>query len=284
MKCILPSMVLLASVLMVSGCSQSQNDDPVLESPYLGQTPPGLIPKSFVPSEPSSEHRDSGVFFTPDMKEIYFKRRRFADGKWFLIVLKHANEQWQESVVGPRVGRPKFSADGKTMHLGDQYMERTDTGWSEIKSLGPLFEGFQIMTLVSSLNGTYYFDEGPKTGPLFYSRLIDGKHEHPKAVNIDFGDWTAHPYVAPDESYLMWDMEREDGYGETDLYISFRLEDGSWGAAVNMGDTINTSAYESGAYVTPDGKYFFFDRYVNEENAGIYWVDSAIIENLRPKP
>ena len=54
------------------------------------------------------------------------------------------------------------------------------------------------------------------------------------------GEWKAHPFIAPDESYLIWDDEREGGYGDNDLYISFRQQDGSWGAAINLGDKINT--------------------------------------------
>lgn len=276
--------LILLSAATLSSVSQTPEEVPASKDPYLGQNPPGITPVVFTPSIPSTDHRDSGVFYTPDMSELYFKRREFKDGKWSLIVLKYENDRWHESVMGPRVGRPIIAPDGKTMHLGKHYMERTEAGWSEVKSLGPFFEDFQIMTLTSSLNGTYYFDEGPKSGPLHYSRFIDGEHEPPTPVNIDFGHWTAHPFVAPDESYLMWDMEREDGHGETDIYISFRQEDGSWGPSLNMGDTINTSAYEGGAYVTPDGKYFFFNRYVTEENAGIYWVSTDVIESLRPDP
>ena len=49
------------------------------------------------------------------------------------VVIQYKDNQWQESVISPRVGQPFISPDGKTMHLGRRYMERTDTGWSEIK-------------------------------------------------------------------------------------------------------------------------------------------------------
>jgi hypothetical protein len=81
----------------------------------------------------------------------------------------------------------------------------------------------------------------------------------------------------------MWDSEKDTGFGNNDLYISFRQRDGSWGSAINLGAKINTGAEEGGAYVTPDGKYLFFNRYINEKNAGIYWVNAQIIETLRPK-
>jgi hypothetical protein len=277
-------MVLIVAALTMSSKSYGHDKTPVLEGPYVGQKPPGSIPKIFAPRGRSTEHRDGAGFFMPDMQEYYFTRRDINSGKWTLVVFKSENNQWRESAVGPRVGRPIITPDGKTMHLGKHYMERTATGWSEVKSLGPLFKDFRIMRLMSSSNGTYYFDEATESGPIRYSRLIDGKHEKPEAVDIDFGDWNAHPFIAPDESYLLWDDQRESGYGKADLYISYRQKDGTWGASINLGNTINTSASEGGPYVSPDGKYLFFSRYISEENAGPYWVDAQIIETLRPKP
>jgi hypothetical protein len=275
--------VLLLCTLTMSIKSYGDDKSSVLEGPYVGQKPPGLTPKVFAPSDRSIEHRDHSGFFTPDMKEFYFTRRNNKDRKWSLVVFKSKGNQWRESLVGPRVGRPIFTPDGKTMHLGKHYKQRTEAGWSEMKSLGPIFEDFRIMRLMSSATGTYYFDDATESGPIRYSRLIDGKHEKPKAVNIDFGDWNAHPFIAPDESYLIWDEQGENGNGGADLFISFRQQDGSWGAAINLGDTINTSANEGGATVTPDGKYLFFNRFISNENAGMYWVDAQIIETLRSK-
>jgi hypothetical protein len=221
------------------------------------------------------------------MKEFYFTRRSSKDGKWSLVVYKSENNRWHESVVGPRVGRPILSPDGKTMHLGKNYMQRTKTGWSEVKSLGAMFdrEDWRIMRLSASAKGTYVFDDAKSNDVIRISRLKDGKREEPKLLgkDINTGKWTAHPFIAPDESYLIWDSERVNGYGESDLYISFRQQDGSWGTAINMGDKINTSGGERGGYVTPDGKYFFFNRPISKNNSGIHWVDAQIIETLRPK-
>lgn len=245
---------LLLSVLAMSSKNYGHDKPPVLEGPYLGQKPPGSIPKVFAPSVLSTEHRDGSGFFTPDMKEFYFTRKSSKDGKWSLVVFKSEDNRWRESVMGPRVGRPIITPDGNTMLLGKHYMERTKTGWSEVKSLGPLFKDFRIMRLMSSSNGTYYFDEASESGPIRYSRLINGKREKPKALDIEFGNWNAHPFIAPDESYLIWDADSENG--DSDVFISFRQKDGSWGAAINLGDTINTSASEMAPYVSPDGKYF----------------------------
>ncbi|MEW5250565.1 TolB-like translocation protein [Microbulbifer sp. 2201CG32-9] len=103
---------------------------------------------------------------------------------------------------------------------------------------------------------------------------------------INNGAYTAHPFIAADDSYLIWDSERDDGYGGKDLYISFKQADGSWSTSFNLGNTINTAATETGAYVSPDGKYLFFNRTPGKvSNEGdIFWVDAQVVESFRPYP
>ncbi|MCO7224402.1 hypothetical protein [Pleionea sp. CnH1-48] len=277
------AIILLSSI---TGFAQKSvnNDYPVLKGPYIGQKPPGLTPKIFAPGIPSKEYRDWGGYFSPDMKEYYVTRRHHKTGKSTKIVFKYENGRWHESVVdwGGFV-----STDGKVMYSRNQYRERTGDGWSEPKSLGPLFEDFRIMRLTASAKGTYVFDEVGTNGDgmLRYSRLINGKRETPKPFNkeINTGKWTAHPFIAPDESYIIWDSERDGGYGDSDMYISFRQPDGSWGAAVNFGEKINTEGEDGGGYVTPDGKYLFYCRRCTPPNYEIMWVDAKFIDTLRAK-
>ncbi|UII79543.1 alpha/beta hydrolase [Flagellimonas sp. CMM7] len=234
----------------------SQLNKTKVESLYLGQKPSGVTAIPFAPGIVNTEHRELSGFFSPDLKEFYFNRNGGSYEKHALVVFKNIDNQWTESYVMPRIGRPVFSPDGKTMHLGEKYMVRTETGWSEVKSLGSYFEDIRIMRLTSSSKGTFVFDEvGSEDGDgvIRYSRLINGKREAPKPLSkeINTGKFNAHPFIAPDESYIIWDGERESGYGDSDLYISFRQKDGSWGEAINLGSGINTEAWESTAFVTP---------------------------------
>jgi hypothetical protein len=273
---------LLLYVIAMSGKSYAYDKPTVLEGPYLGQKTPGLTPEVFAPGVVSTEHRDGSGFFAPDMKAFYFTRKDNSSGKWSLVTFKSDNNQWRESGMEPRVGRPIFSPDGQTMHLGNKYKERTKTGWSAIKSLGSPYEAIHIMRLVSSTKGTYFFDEGTRDGKgvLRYAKLVNGKREAPKPLSkaINTGTWNAHPFIAADESYILWDGERDSGFGDNDIYISFKQQDGTWGAAINLGDKINTDVQENGPYVSPDGKYLFFNR-----NGDLYWLDAQIIETLRAK-
>ncbi|MFD2166652.1 hypothetical protein ACFSJY_10280 [Thalassotalea euphylliae] len=289
---------LVLGMLIVSNVALAETPDyqtkPLrLSGPYLGQKLPGDTPVVFAPGYVSREHRDNSGFFSPDLKTFYFTRKYKNSDKWSLVSFKVTENIWHESVVMERIGRPLISPDGQTMHLGNKYMtlngEAAEPEWSTVKSLGKDFEQFRVMRLTSSLDGLYVLDEvGPGgTGLLRYSELVDGKRQTPKPFGkeINTGQWNAHPFLAADGSYLIWDGERESGQGDGDLYISFRLPNGKWSEALNMGDSINTEASESGAYVTPDGKYLFFNRNMNHpqnyDNIDIFWVSAKIINKLR---
>ena len=287
MKSVYPSMLLLLSALVMSSVSHAGDQPPVLEGPYLGQKTPGLTPEVFAPGIISTKGWEYGVVFAPDMKEVYFIRK--VDGetepKQEFVVFENKNNRWHERVISPRVGTPTFSPDGKTMHLGRSYKERTASGWSEKKRLGPDFEDIRIMRMTSSAKGSYVLDEAEDNSVLRYSRLVDGRREAPKPLPkvINTGKYNAHPFIAPDESYLIWDGQRGSEVRNADIFISFRQPDGSWGEAIKMGDTINTGASEFAASVTPDGKYLFFNRKMGPGNPDTFWVDAQVIEALRPK-
>jgi hypothetical protein len=285
MKYILPSMLFLVSTLMLSSNSYSQDEFPVLEGPYMGQKPPGILAEPFAPGIISKKGWELEGVFAPGMKEFYFTTNR---KKSTIIGFRQENNIWTKYLEVPRKGETVFSPDGKRWHMAKDYKDRIGDGWSELKSLGPMFDrkDWGIMRLSASAIGTYVFDDYKSNDMIRISRFKDGKRQAPKVMGpeINTGKWTAHPFIAPDESYLIWDSERAGGYGDTDLYISFRQKDGSWGPATNMGDKVNSDKADFFASVTPDGKYILFNRGMDDKgNIDIYWVDAGIIDILRAK-
>ncbi|GHF11610.1 hypothetical protein GCM10017044_01760 [Kordiimonas sediminis] len=270
--------------------SQADGSESKVAGPYLGQQPPGLIPEVFAPGLVSTNGWEYGGTFSPDMQEFYFlaQNEKYSDSSF--ILFKREGETWQETRISARKGQPFIAPDGKTLHLGRRYMERTDAGWSDVKQLDAPFSDILIMRMTASANGTYYFDTYDKdneSAPIRYSRVIDGKYETPKPLSaeINTGTYLSHPFIAPDESYILWDAKRDDGQGNSDIYVSFRKQNGAWGKAINLGDAINTDAWEASASVTPDGKYLFFSRNVGSdsyENVDIFWVDAQVLYDLRP--
>ncbi|NAS30681.1 hypothetical protein GTQ40_06835 [Flavobacteriaceae bacterium R38] len=278
----------LVFVLLLNACNtkkQQVNDPdfPRLENPFFAQKPPGLIPEIFSPHMISTVQDERVVKFSPDVKEIYF--RKFDEGlkDSALIAIQYKNNKWVESFIVPR---GEISPDGKIMYIGNEYREQTTSGWSELKSLGAPFNSIPIMRLTASSKGTYYFDTSPfyhksaRVGTISYSRLIDGVREKPRTLDVDIGTEKFHPFIAPDESYLIFDSRSEGG--NLDIHISFRQKDGSWGTAVKLGNEINTEFADASGSVTSDGKYFFFTRFFGNGKKNLMWVDAGFIKTLNP--
>jgi hypothetical protein len=279
---------LLLSALSITTKSYSQSEFPALHGPYLGQQPPGMVAVPFAPGIVSTDGKELEGVFAPGMKEFYFTIIGGQYKRPTVIGLRQKNNSWKKYIEFTRDGEVVLSPDGTRMHMAEGYKDRIGEGWSKRKSLGPMFEreDWGIMRLSVSAKGTYVFDDYKSDDVIRISRLKDGKRQAPTKMGpiVNTGKWTAHPFIAPDESYLIWDSERQGGYGDSDLYISFRQKDGSWGSAINMGDSINSDKWDAYASVTPDGKYILFNRAIDDEsdNVDVYWVDAKIIENLRP--
>jgi hypothetical protein len=283
---------IILSVIFLSACKDKVDSNKTTSKKaelYLGLKPPGLIPEPFAPGIVSTDHLEVLAAISPSLDEFYFARQIKGDVSKNLGI-RLENGSWNTFMEEPNTGEIFISTDNKTMFLGNKFRERTPTGWSEEKSLGPLYDQIPIMRLTSSALDTYVFDERDSIGTLRMSVIKNGIRQEPIEMGSVFksGTYISHPFIAPDESYIIWDCEKEDGYGSSDLYISFREKDGSWGAALNMGKDINSDMEDSYGSVTSDGKYFIFHRVklgdtFDESYANIFWVDAQIIENLRPE-
>lgn len=292
MKLLVLTWVVSLNTILAQESMKSDFSFPILVGPYMGQEPPGMVAKPFAPGIISKGGWEIEGVFAPGLKEFYFTTRSSKDTPITVIGFRQQDNIWKKYIEFKRKGEVSFSPDGSRMHMAKGYKDRNGDDWSERKTLGPMFdrEDWGIMRLTSSSKGTYVFDDFKSGDVIRISTLKDGKRQEPKKMGpeVNTGKWTAHPFIAPDESYLIWDSERAGGYGDSDLYISFRQKDGSWGSAINMGDKVNSDKWEAYASVTSDGKYILFNRFIDDGsnndhmNVDIYWIDAQIIENLRP--
>ena len=110
-------------------------------------------------------------------------------------------------------------------------------------------------------------------------RYSDAEKLPPVINNDDYRDGS--PFVAPDESYLLFvGGRRPDALGGDDIYISLRGRSGQWTAPVNLGEPINSGSHDMCPIVSPDGKYFFFHSQ-RSGSSDIYWMDSGFLESFR---
>lgn len=285
-------------ILFDPGLNFGQSESTRLKGPYLGQKVPGNTPEVFAKGIVSTEMEEFSSAFTPDGKEFYFTRS-WTDPKTKKRVMTVMMSQmgkpgWTKPVMAPfcqkgsTEGEPNFSSDGKMVLFGrlattnDGAMdprvmisERKKNGWSD-----PIDLMHGMMASITKDNMIYYTDttQGYSKGDIFIVQYHQGHIHNPQKLTgtINTPQQDAHPYVTPDGKMLLFDSNRPGGYGDNDLYICIRQDDGSWGKAINMGPKVNSDKYDALPYLSYDGKYFFFSR-----NRDIYWINAEFIKNLQ---
>ncbi|OGU61373.1 MAG: hypothetical protein A2V66_15950 [Ignavibacteria bacterium RBG_13_36_8] len=270
-------------VFLFNNCKQQ--NELILEGPYLGQTPPGLTPELFAPNIVSTGLNEIGSSFSNDGKEFFFS---IGPNPYMSIIrMNYESDGWSKPEVAPFSGYyddfdAKFSPDGNRIFFSSSrpkpgkewnkvdydiwMVEKKQDGWSEPKNLGNSINSEKPEYCPSlSENGNLYFcsekESGYGEGDIYVSIYENGEYSEPVNLgsNINGEYFEADPYIAPDESYLIvtcWG--RPDTLGKGDLYISFKNSDGSWSELKNMGAAINSVELEHSAWVSNDGKYLFF--------------------------
>ena len=307
------------------GKGNEAKDFPILKGPYLGQPPPGMTPQIFAPGIISTGKSEWSSAFSPDGKLFVF--RRSAKARPDVCFMEQINDQWTKprmvSFQGPyEVSDFTFAPEDKIFYFtyycplkgngspikgGNIWkIEKTKTGWSEPHPLGSTINTKSHESYPSvTRDGTLYFfrrrEGGREKSDIYRARIINGQYTEPEnlgnPINTEFHEWD--PFIAPGESYLILCSTKPDGYGKDDIYISFRKGNGSWTDPINMGKSINSPASENRPYVTPDGKYFFFNsnkeiKHLSDNKnvdilkhpgggRDIYWVDVKIFEKFRNK-
>lgn len=315
-----------------TGAGQPVRDGATLPAgPYLGQHA-GDAPALFAPGVISRRYGEMNAAFSPDGTELYFSFKDAADRSSTILVTRLVGGRWQPPRVASFSGRyddvdPMFSPDGTRLYFSSYrprqpgaapardadiwYVERRDGGFGEaIHVDAPVSTPHDDFYPSLTRDGALYYsvwDGQRRTGDVFRTRLVDGAYQVENVGAPINGESTEYdPFVAPDESYLIFASTRPGGYGDSDLYVSFRHGTG-WSAPVSLGAAINSPAREYCPVVSPDGAYFFFTskrvahagardgmpaaatvdeltaRYDLIENglSNVYWVKSDFLRDLR---
>lgn len=280
---------------------------------YLGQKPPGAVAELFAPdliSTRAIEH--SAPAFSPDGTRVLWT---VLDSTYhaFLLEMIYENGTWSNPAPPSFADSsaddyyPSFSVDGKTLFFcsrrkmptgyrqgGDiriWEVARIGTGWGTPMPLDTSVSKGQDYAHSVAQNGTLYFSSalgGGTNWNIQRSTLQNGRYTQPQVLpfSINSVDYEEGPYIAPDESFLIFESNRPEGTeGSLDLYISFKNKAGHWSLPLNMGPKINSTSSERFARLSPDGKYLFFGSSRNQapDRPGydIYWIDAAVIDELK---
>jgi hypothetical protein len=272
---------------------------------YYGLSFPTKIPQEFAPGIISTEqHNHSYPTISSDGKECYWSMIHKPLGETPQKIFFSTIESgiWTPPQLAPfsssyMEGGPVLSFDNQQLHFYSKrpfgnppnnekpriwVVNRTEQGWGEPHLAFGKEHAEHIQTAFScTKSGTFYYSgilKGVKNNQGIYKICqkdgIFGIPEPlPSQINSPHQDWI--PFIAPDESYLIFSSDRLGSIGFFDLYISFRSKEDNWSEPLNLGPTINSEGSERFPGLSPDGKAFFFVR-----ESEIYWMESAFIEKL----
>ncbi|MCP3162146.1 Xaa-Pro aminopeptidase [Myxococcus qinghaiensis] len=232
---------------------------------------------------------DFFMAFSPDQRRVLFGRadNRFEqytmyetrltdDGSWSQPERPRFAAEWSNA-------DPHLSPDGRTVYFISNRPLPGESGartsydiwaasldahgaWGDARRLpAPVNDAsLDEWSPAVAANGNLYFG-GERTGThggsdLWVSRWVDGAHQPPENLGAAINT-TAHelePWIAPDESYLLFSaLRRPEGLGGYDLFLSRRVN-GIWEPARRLCEGVNSSASDYNHSVSPDGQWLYF--------------------------
>lgn len=178
---------------------------------------------------------------------------------------------------------PTISPDGKTLfitryppdnggknNIWVSYLQENGE-WSLAKNIGTPLNVPGSSTSVQSitpdgntilLSNLYkYFDGSITGGGCSISSRQRGGWSFPKGQVIDKYEnlnQYVNYYLSNSGKYLLMAIEKKKGFGEKDLYVSFKTGENTWSVPKNLGNIINTKDGEFGPFLAADDKTLYF--------------------------
>jgi hypothetical protein len=265
-----------------------------LTGPYFNQPFPSTTVTRFAAGIFTEEFHAPPIF-SPDGTEVYWNLME--PGYPHILYMKLENGIWSEPAIAPFcigdfTDSPFLTSDGTKLFFLTMnqpayeenicMVEKQNGEWGTPQILGNEVNQFDPHWQASAAdNQNLYFGGRLSSSPgdIYFSEYLNNNYtlatKLGPAINTDSGN-EGSPFIAPDESYLIFDRVAEGTY-DADLFISFKQNDGNWSVAVNMSE-LNTGAYELYANVSPNGLFIMF----LSGRTGIllpYWVDAQVINN-----
>lgn len=213
---------------------------------------------------------------------LYFLKMAPDISTWTICTSFRTNNRWSTPVVAPFSGRfrdgdPFITADGKEFYFvsnrswsGDSTkkdldiwrMKKTPAGWSEpVRLPEPVNSAANEYYPTLTDQGVLYFssERGGGDANIYRSIPLNGSyfsvHKMGIQINTEFHEY--EPFIARDESYMIFMSTRPNSLTNGDLYFSQRIN-GIWQSAVILPPPFNSTGTEWSPSVSRDGKYIFF--------------------------
>jgi outer membrane protein OmpA-like peptidoglycan-associated protein len=258
---------------------------------------------------------------SPDGQFLYFDRKNHPentkgtavnDDIWFSV---KQGDKWSEAKRMPAPLNNEdhnfvcsVTPDGNTLLLGNIYKRtgkgeggisishRTEEGWSFPEPL--IIEGYKNKNayseyfLANNRQILLLAIESDKTfggRDLYVSFLQEsGRWSAPKnlGATINSAATELTPFLASDNKTLYFSSSGFSGYGETDMFVSRRLDDSwtNWSEPLNLGPILNSSDWDASYTIDARGEYAYFVSYKNSTAGSADIFRARLPKEIQPDP
>ena len=192
----------------------------------------------------NSDYAEHNPILSPDGKTLFFSRRNHPqnvggvdDGEdiWFCSLNEETGEWNPAQNIGPPLNNagPNFvtsvrqEGEELILLLGNQYGKR-----------GKMLQGISTS---KHLGGNIW--EDPTN--------IDIENDYNYSNNADY-------FTNEKHSVILMSVERDDTFGDRDLYASFKVPGRGWSEPMNLGPDVNSADVESAPFLDKDNRTLYF--------------------------
>ena len=176
-----------------------------------------------------------------DSQEDFFISKKDKTGKWtksqnFGNILNTLSNE----------GAHTITADGNTMYF---------TACEDISKVNPHGKSFGSCDIFFSKKEGNSWSKSENAG-----------------ASVNSSAWESQPSISNDGRVLYFVSSRKGGKGGKDIWFCKKNDDGTWGKAINMGDSINTIGNEQSPFIHADNQTFYFasDGHVGMGNSDLF--------------
>lgn len=256
----------------------------------------------------NSQHSEYYPSLTIDGSKMIFTRRVKDDEDFFETDL--VKKQWANAQALPgRVnttfneGAQNISQDGEWLvFTGCNYPDgkgscdiyisyKTPTGWSEAENLGPSVntEYWESAPSISPDKRDIYFSSSRPDG--YGGRDIWVTHRLPNgrwseaenlgdSVNTNGDEGCSFIYA--DNQTLFFNSNGHQGYGQSDLFFTKKINETTWSIPKNLGYPINTIDEEGSLIVASDGKTAYYASDGSDSRGGLDLYSFQLRKDIQP--
>lgn len=241
------------------------------------------------------------ITFSPDGKWCFFNHRVSRHG--FVLMMMHQDENgvWSEPETAPFSGQykdmePVFAPDGRLFFASNRCegewapTRDTDIFFTELDENGQWKTPQRLSEKVNKPMTSEYFATLTTDQKMYYRGIgkkgdifiynLNEKEKDPFSFQWNSPHNDSHPFISSDGKMLLFDSNRPDGFGGTDLYICFRDNDGNWHSPINCGALINDEGSSMLPMLSQDNKILFFVKIIPGRGPVIHWVSTKFIDEF----